>query len=82
MFADDLKDDIRVAFRGVPQPRLLTLSVAEVHDNWDYENDEQHAEQMRVCARFVRWCADNDPLDEIDVDSSNQVYKRYWYQYG
>ena len=42
MSIEELIDIIAEAFDGVPQPGDITLHVAEAHDEYDYEHDEEH----------------------------------------
>ena len=39
------------------------------------------AKQMRACALFVKYCAEEDPEDLIDVDFAKNNYDRFWCQY-
>ena len=45
MSIDHLIDIIEKAFDGVPQPRDITLHVAEAHDDYDYDHDKEHREK-------------------------------------
>ncbi|OHC21964.1 MAG: hypothetical protein A3J71_13270 [Pseudomonadales bacterium RIFCSPHIGHO2_02_FULL_60_43] len=45
MNIDELISTIEEAFGGVLQPQGITLHVAEAHDNYDYEHDEQHRQK-------------------------------------
>lgn len=42
MTRDELIGIINKAFEGVPQPDEITLHVAEAHDDYDYDHDEEH----------------------------------------
>lgn len=39
-------------------------------------------QQMQACALFVRYCAEEDPDDLIDVYFAKKKYDRFWYQYA
>ena len=39
---------IERAFDGVPQPEDITLHVAEAHDDYDYEHDQEHRKEDYV----------------------------------
>lgn len=51
MEKDELIKFIEEVFDGVEQPLEITLQVAEIHDDYDYDNDEEH----RKNDFFGRW---------------------------
>jgi hypothetical protein len=158
----DLVSIIEDAFKGVTQPKSITLHVAQAHDDYDYLNNSKHrkndyigdwnnvpsehlakcrdalsyldaegirfylpaymvwvlkdfgkhdiddfvlyaldnspnnkelndyfkkrfslldSKQMRACALFVKYCAEEDPEDLIDVSFARKKFDRFWYQY-
>ena len=42
MNKEELIELINESFDGVPQPETLTIHVAEAHDDYDYDNDQEH----------------------------------------
>jgi len=42
MSTEDLIKFISEAFDGAPQPEVITLHVAEAHDDYDYDHDSEH----------------------------------------
>ena len=38
-------------------------------------------EQMRACALFVKYCAEEDKDDVIDEEWAKKKYERYWYKF-
>ena len=162
MNKEELKKYIETVFDDMPHPNLITLHVAQAHDDWDYDNDLKHRrkdfkghwkdipsehlrgcrdalahldaaglryylpaymiwvlndfgehdiddfvlytfdnspkdremnkyfrarfslfnkEQLRACALFVKYCAENDPEDLIDVSFAQKKYDRHWHEY-
>ena len=45
MNKEELIQSINQAFDGVPQPKDITLHVAEAHDDYDYEHDAEHRQK-------------------------------------
>lgn len=45
MDLEDLIKTITEAFDGVPQPERITIHVAEAHDEYDYEHDDEHRQK-------------------------------------
>ncbi|MEZ5536942.1 MAG: DUF6714 family protein [Thiolinea sp.] len=45
MSTEHLIQIIEMAFDGVPQPKEITLHVAEAHDGYDYDHDKEHRER-------------------------------------
>ena len=59
MSIEELIASIEKAFDGVPQPTGITLHVAEAHDEYDYDHDQEHRKKDFV----GRW--QDVPTDHI-----------------
>ena len=45
MIIEELINIIEIAFDATPQPKDITLHVAEAHDDYDYDHDKEHREK-------------------------------------